>query len=121
MQTKPLLYGIIGFMLGGLIVSIAATTFEKPKEQSMDMAALLQGKTGDDFDEAFIAGMISHHQDAIDMAKMADKQAGHQQVKELSKNIINAQQREIDEMKRWQIDWGYSGSTGASKTEHAPH
>lgn len=30
METKPLLYGIIGFMLGGLLVSIAATTFDKP-------------------------------------------------------------------------------------------
>ncbi len=29
MQTKPLLYGIIGFLLGGLIVSIAAVTIEK--------------------------------------------------------------------------------------------
>jgi len=29
METKPLLYGIIGFMLGGLLVSVAAVTFEK--------------------------------------------------------------------------------------------
>ncbi|HET8709174.1 MAG TPA: hypothetical protein VFL85_02735 [Candidatus Saccharimonadales bacterium] len=30
MDTKSLLYGIIGFILGGLLVSIAATTFDKP-------------------------------------------------------------------------------------------
>jgi len=30
MDTKALLYGIIGFILGGLLVSIAATTFDKP-------------------------------------------------------------------------------------------
>lgn len=29
METKPLMYGIIGFILGGLLVSIAATTFEQ--------------------------------------------------------------------------------------------
>jgi len=29
MDTKALLYGVIGFILGGLLVSIAATTFEK--------------------------------------------------------------------------------------------
>lgn len=28
METKPLLYGLIGFFIGGLIVSVAATTFE---------------------------------------------------------------------------------------------
>lgn len=31
METKPLLYGLVGFILGGLLVSIAATTFDKPK------------------------------------------------------------------------------------------
>ncbi len=34
METKPLLYGIIGFILGGLLVSIAATTFDKPSEET---------------------------------------------------------------------------------------
>lgn len=29
METKPLLYGLIGFFIGGLLVSIAATTFER--------------------------------------------------------------------------------------------
>lgn len=29
MDTKPLIYGLIGFFIGGLLVSVAATTFEK--------------------------------------------------------------------------------------------
>lgn len=37
MQTKPLLYGLIGFFLGGLLVSIAATTFDKPQDQGGNM------------------------------------------------------------------------------------
>ena len=31
METKPLLYGLIGFFIGGLLVSIAATTLDKPE------------------------------------------------------------------------------------------
>jgi hypothetical protein len=31
MDTKPLLYGLIGFFLGGLLVAVAATTFEKDR------------------------------------------------------------------------------------------
>lgn len=34
METKPLLYGIIGFLLGGLLVSVAATTFDKPVDKA---------------------------------------------------------------------------------------
>jgi uncharacterized protein (DUF305 family) len=115
MQTKPLVFGIVGFILGGLLVSIAATTFEKPKDTAtMSMSSTLVGKTGSAFDgafdEAFVSGMITHHQDAIDMARMADSQAQHQEVKDLSKAIIETQQKEIDQMRQWQKDWGYTQS-----------
>lgn len=33
MDTKVLIAGIVGFMLGGLLVSIAATTFENDELQ----------------------------------------------------------------------------------------
>ncbi|HRJ06239.1 MAG TPA: DUF305 domain-containing protein [Candidatus Saccharibacteria bacterium] len=124
MQTKPLLYGLIGFFIGGLLVSVAATTFDKPAEQknndssmmeSMQMSARsLENKTGDDFDAAFISEMIVHHQGAIDMAKLAATNAKHEEVKELSRNIISAQEAEISQMRQWQIDWGYpiSASNG---------
>jgi hypothetical protein len=36
METKPLLFGLIGFFLGGLIVSIAATSFDKPDIKTHD-------------------------------------------------------------------------------------
>lgn len=121
METKPLLYGIIGFLLGGLLVSVAAVTIEKPKDEGAtmtNMVSVLEGKTGDDFDQAFISGMIVHHQDAIDMARKADKQARHQEVKDLSKAIITAQQKEIDDMKQWQMDWGYSKTHSSDDAGH---
>jgi hypothetical protein len=36
METKPLLYGLIGFFIGGLLVSIAAITFDKPSDNMTD-------------------------------------------------------------------------------------
>lgn len=109
METKPLIFGIVGFILGGLLVSVAATTFEKPKDTGMtNMVSSLQGKAGDAFDEAFVSSMITHHQDAIGMARMAETQAKHQEVKDLSRAIIDTQQKEIDRMKQWQKAWGYS-------------
>ncbi len=33
METKELLYGLIGFFIGGLLVSIAATTFNNDELQ----------------------------------------------------------------------------------------
>lgn len=121
MQTKPLLYGLIGFFIGGLVVSLAATTFEKPQvtetntstmsSMSMDdMTADLKDKTGEDYDKAFIANMIAHHEGAVEMAKLSAKNAKHEEIKNLSTNIISAQEKEISEMKQWQMDWGYSSA-----------
>ncbi len=73
-----------------------------------DMKTALEGKSGDDFDKAFIEGMIAHHQGAIEMAKAAEANAGHQEIKDLSKNIISAQESEISQMQQWQKDWGFT-------------
>ncbi len=72
-----------------------------------DMTTMLEGKTGDDFDRAFIAGMIPHHQGAVDMAKMALKNAKHDEIKKMAAAIIASQQQEIDAMNQWYKDWGY--------------
>ena len=113
METKPLLYGLIGFFIGGLIVSLAATTLDKSatmpaSDMSMSqMTGSLQGKQGDDFDQAFISAMIEHHQGAVDMAKLSASNAKHDDIKQWSLGVIAAQEKEIDQMKQWQIDWGY--------------
>lgn len=70
---------------------------------SMTMA--LEGKTGDEFDKAFLSEMIAHHQGAIDMANLALKNAQHQEIKDLAQKIITAQNAEIEQMKQWQQTW----------------
>lgn len=115
METKPLLFGLIGFFIGGLIVSIAATTFDKPvaTNSSMSMSEMtdsLRELKGDDFNKAFITHMISHHQSAVDMAKLAEGRAKHQEIKTMAADIITAQQKEIDQMRAWWSMWGYQGN-----------
>ena len=113
MDTKPLLFAIIGFLMGGLVVSIAATQLDSGNAASgteMTMSQMsedLAAKTGDDFDAAFITAMIEHHEGAIDMAKLAETRAEHDEIKGLSQDIISAQEGEISEMKQWREQWGY--------------
>lgn len=78
-------------------------------DDMMGMMSELEGKTGDEFDQAFIEQMILHHQSAIDMAAPGEKNAEHQEIKNLTKEIISAQTREIEQMKQWQKEWGYAG------------
>lgn len=77
----------------------------------MSMGAMmteLQGKSGDEFDKVFLQAMIAHHYGAVDMAKAAKTDAGHQELKDLADEIISAQDKEIKQMQQWQKDWGYT-------------
>jgi uncharacterized protein (DUF305 family) len=72
------------------------------------MTGELEGKTGDDFDKAFLGLMIEHHESAVAMAKPGPTNAQHEELKDLTQAIIDAQSKEIGQMKQWQKDWGYS-------------
>lgn len=50
----------------------------------------------DDYDLAFIDQTIPHHQMAIDASKVALKQAVHPELKEIARDVVDAQQKEID-------------------------
>jgi uncharacterized protein (DUF305 family) len=117
MESKSIIIGIVSFISGALLVSTAAVTVNKPKDSMNSMIESLQTKTGDEFDKEFIAQMIAHHQGAIDMAKLSENQAQHAEIKELSRNIISAQEKEIAEMKSWQKAWHYEDS-GANSQMH---
>ena len=70
-----------------------------------DMSASLAGRTGDDFDKAFLGEMIVHHQGAIQMANLALNSAKHQEIKDLANAIITAQNKEIETMLGWSKKW----------------
>ena len=73
--------------------------------QMNDMMAGLSGKTGDEFDKAFIAEMIVHHEGAVDMAEAALLNARHEEIKQMANAIISAQTTEREQMKEWQKLW----------------
>lgn len=130
---SSLAYLIAGAVIGGATVWIvsssmynasvsdmrnAMNTHMEMMEQTMhmgtgmdmsmtEMTKSLQGKTGDDFDKTFLEEMIPHHQGAVDMAKLSEAQAKHDEIKQLSKNILTTQTKEINDMKSWMDKWGY--------------
>ena len=65
----------------------------------------LNGKTGDEFDKAFLAEMIVHHQGAVVMAQAVLKNSKRPELIKLANDIISAQTGEITMMKNWEKEW----------------
>ena len=66
---------------------------------SKGMARQMVMQNGEYSDRRFIDAMVPHHQGAIEMAEVALKNAGHEEIIDLSRNIISSQQAEIEELK----------------------
>ncbi|MGP4017647.1 DUF305 domain-containing protein [Saccharopolyspora sp. 5N708] len=62
-------------------------------------------------DVTFAQGMIPHHQQAIEMARLAPERAQSEQVKNLAREIEAAQGPEIETLSGWLRDWGVGEST----------
>lgn len=73
----------------------------------LSMSEQLKGKTGDEFDSAFINLMTEHHAGAIAMAQAIDTEAKYPELQKIATDIIAAQTKEIADMKAWAQMWGY--------------
>ncbi len=65
---------------------------------SDDDSASSSSADAEEVDGNFIADMVPHHQSAIEMAEIAETQADHPEIKQLSSEIIAAQEMEIAEL-----------------------
>lgn len=64
-----------------------------------EMAQLRQA-SGPEFDRLFLEGMVRHHEGAVSMSQEELNKGQFPEAKELARQIIAAQQAEIDEMRR---------------------
>jgi uncharacterized protein (DUF305 family) len=63
------------------------------------MASGMLMENGKYSDERFIDAMVPHHQGAISMARVALENAEHEEIVQLSENIVSTQRAEIEELK----------------------
>ncbi|MER5434926.1 DUF305 domain-containing protein [Streptomyces sp. NPDC002588] len=71
-------------------------------------------------DVSFAQGMIPHHQQALEMAKLAADQASSTEVKDLASRIEKAQDPEIETMSGWLTSWGEKASESSGGMDSMP-
>ena len=73
-------------------------------------------------DAMFAQMMIPHHEQAVEMATLAETRASSPEIKELAAAIKAAQQPEIDQMTAWLEEWGVPVMSGMdAMAEHGGH
>jgi uncharacterized protein (DUF305 family) len=143
-MKQSVLYGVIGLLVGVLLTVFVAAVSVNTNNQTMmkmmgmhtdqndnttsgssmsmdDMTSDLKNKTGDEFDKAFLAEMIIHHQGAIDMANLVLQKSTRPELRSLANDIIAAQTKEINQMKTWQQQWGYTTSSSSDNSMGGMH
>lgn len=109
-NNNTTLFGIIGFIVGiVLTIFFASNAVNNNITGTMRIMGMNtngeRSGTKSNIDKHFIEQMIPHHEGAIEMAKLAQKQATQPEIKTLSANIIKSQTEEIEQMKSWYKDW----------------
>jgi uncharacterized protein (DUF305 family) len=60
---------------------------------------------GEEFEIEFLQGMIRHHAMAVMMSRSILRHAGHDELKDLARQIIETQTAEIQQMQDWLSEW----------------
>lgn len=86
---------------GGMQMS-PGTSMSGMNHSSMNMDL---GPKDEAFDLRFIDAMIPHHEGAVVMAKEALQKSKRPEIQQLAQAIIDAQDKEIAQMKEWRKSW----------------
>ncbi len=78
--------------------------YDRRRQADVDHAADSARHPYTEADIRFMSGMISHHAQAIVMARWAPTHEASPAIRRLADRIINAQQDEINSMQRWLAD-----------------
>ena len=109
---------ILGVGIGALAIGLFLGTVVMPQMNFGGMMGPGGGSVNQGIDRHFIEEMIPHHEGAIAMAKLALERSKRPEMLLLANGIIEAQTREINDMKGWYEEWfgtavpAYSNSGG---------
>lgn len=85
--------------------STSLTTTKPTNHSGMNHGEMSLGTADSDYDLRFIDAMIPHHEGAVVMAKAVLQNSQRPELKKLANEIIQAQEKEITEMKQWRKAW----------------
>lgn len=98
---------VIG-IIGGFFASGNSSLSAMVEKKESKLAVIMQERTpesGAYTDQQFLSDMIVHHESAVQMSKQVLEHTSRKEVRSLAVAIIEAQTKEIEQMKNWLQEW----------------
>lgn len=89
----------------GISNKIDALNAMTPQQIANTLSGGISGKAGNDFDAAYLKGMIADQQGAIAMSKAAIVASNRPEIKQMAQEILNTQTKQLSQMQSWQTQW----------------
>lgn len=93
---------VVTLLVAGGAVAINMTNKDNPNSNK----TAVDSSKNNEQDAMFAQMMIPHHEQAIEMATLAETRASNPEVKKLAADIKGAQDPEINTMRGWLKSWG---------------
>ena len=98
------LVGLVALLLTALLLSACGN--DSTSNDDAGSGDTSSEAAFNDADVTFAQGMIPHHQQAVEMAQMAEDRAESPELKQLASEIEAAQAPEIEQLTSWLRAWG---------------
>lgn len=95
-------------------------TGAKESTAASEATASSTAGTFNDADVTFAQMMIPHHEQALEMARLADERASNARIKSLAGQIEKAQDPEIVTLKSWLKEWGKPEKSSGAPSDGMP-
>ena len=112
MRKTLAVIGMSVFVLGACGADDSDGTAAPSSSQAAETAVSTSAVAGghNEADVAFVQAMIPHHEQALEMAELAQTKAASEPVRALAGRISAAQGPEIEQMQGWLEQWGVDES-----------
>jgi uncharacterized protein (DUF305 family) len=89
-----------------LLALVAAIVLAACNQGGQEQSSAPATPAPNEADVTFAQNMIPHHQQAIDMAKLADTHTERPELRQLADSIVTSQGQEITQLQGWLGSWG---------------
>jgi len=102
----------------GLLLSGCSNSEQPSTMDRSTSTGATQPASHNQADTAFAQQMVPHHQQAVEMAKLAASRGSSAKVKDLAARIQNAQDPEIQQLTGWLAQWGATSTAPSTGMDH---